>query len=462
MITYWNNEAAQWQIDFALKNNENNNLLNINCSFNDGQMPCATVCLGDKEKLSSLLVRRAVAAGIKHVQLNGGKSVVIRLKALAELFGEKAAVFAYESVALTLYKPKNWKSTNTINELTVYLDLPNGEKDFNKLSEISAIAESVLIARDMVNEPANMLTPDTMTARMADLAEKAGCTVEILDDKQMKELGMNALLAVGGSAGNLPRMAVLTYKGAPESKEVIGLVGKGITCDTGGYCLKPVLSMKGIRGDMAGAAAVWGCITALAKNKVHVNVTAVIPAAENRISRDSFLVGDVVTSMSGKTIEIANTDAEGRLVLADAITYAVSKAGATRIVDIATLTGGVVLMFGFTTAAVLSNDDEFFNRLNNASKDTGEQYWRLPTFDEYAKLNESRAADIKNSSEEGCATIAAGQFLSCFNEDLPWMHIDIAGTAWVSTQKWEFQNIGATGAGITTLYELCKSFASIK
>ncbi len=458
MITYWNEAKAtqaQWQLDF----DKQGDLFALHCAFEDGQMPCALVGLGEAEKLTPLLVRRAVAVGVRHVQRCGAQGLVIRLKALTDMFGDKAAEWVYESAALCLYKPQNWKTKENKKTLNVYLDLPEGEKDFDKLASIAALAESVCMARDMVNEPANMLTPEVMTTRMAKLAEEAGCAVEILDEKQMEALGMGALLAVGGSAEHQPRMAVLRYTGNPGNKETIGLVGKGITCDTGGYCLKPVLSMKGIRGDMAGAAAVFGCVVALAKNKVPVNVVAVIPAAENLISRESFLVGDVVTSMSGKTIEIGNTDAEGRLILADAMTYAVRKAGATRLVDIATLTGGVVQMFGFTTAGVMSNDDAFYTQFEQATHATGEQYWRLPTFAEYGKMNDSHAADIKNNSDAGCATISAGMFLNAFNEGLPWIHLDIAGTAWVSTHKWEFQAPGATGAGVAALYALCESFA---
>ena len=232
-----------------------------------------------------------------------------------------------------------------------------------------------------------------------------------------------------------------------------------MTCDTGGYCLKASSSMKGIKGDMAGGAAVCGALLALAANQTPINVTAVIPAVENRISPESFIPGDVIGSLSGKTIEVGNTDAEGRLILADAVTYAVEKEGAAKVVDIATLTGAVVGMFGFTTAGFLSNDEEFCAAFQSAYARSGEQYWRLPAFPEYRKMIESPVADVSNVSTDGCGTITAGLFIGAFVEERPWIHIDIAGTAWVDSPRWAYQTNGATGAGVTTLYELCKGYA---
>lgn len=269
---------------------------------------------------------------------------------------------------------------------------------------------------------------------------------------------MEAFLTVGNSALHPPRLIVLRYRGGGD-EDPICLVGKGVTCDTGGYCLKAASSMKGIKGDMAGAAAVWGAVLALAANHVPVNVTAVIPSVENRISPDSYIPGDIIASMSGKTIEVGNTDAEGRLILADGVTYAIREEHAARIVDIATLTGAVVGMFGFTTAGYLSNNEGFSDAFQAAYHRSGEQYWPLPTFPEYRKMIESPLADLSNTSSDGCGTITAGLFIGAFAEDKPWIHIDIAGTAWVDSPRFEYQTKGATGAGVTTLYELCKGYA---
>ena len=202
-----------------------------------------------------------------------------------------------------------------------------------------------------------------------------------------------------------------------------------------------------------------GAILALAENHVPVNAVAVIPAVENRLSPDSFIPGDVIGSMSGKTIEVGNTDAEGRLILADAVTYALEKEGAAKVVDIATLTGAVVQALGFTTAGLLTNNEEVYASLQAAADRCGEQYWRLPTFPEYKKMIESPVADISNMSSDGCGAITAGLFVGAFAGDTPWIHLDIAGTAWVDSPRREYQAKGATGAGVATLYELCKGFA---
>ena len=314
-------------------------------------------------------------------------------------------------------------------------------------------------ARDLVNCPANRLTPDDMARRMAREAERLGLETRVLDEQEARELGMEAFLTVGGSALHPPRLIVLHYRGGRPGDAPLCLVGKGVTCDTGGYCLKAASSMKGIKGDMAGAAAVCGALLALAENQVPVNVTAVIPAAENRISPDSYIPGDVIGSMAGTTIEVGNTDAEGRLILADAVTYAVRTDGAAKVVAIATLTGAVVNMFGFTTAGFLADDEDFCAAFQAAAARSGEQYWRLPIFPEYRKMIESPVADLSNTSSDGCGTITAGLFIGACAEGRPWIHIDIAGTAWVDSPRWEYQTVGATGAGVTTLYELCKGYA---
>ena len=229
-----------------------------------------------------------------------------------------------------------------------------------------------------------------------------------------------------------------------------------MTFDSGGYSLKQAAGMKGMNSDMAGGAAVSGAILALAENKVPVNVTAVIPAVENRISPVSFLPSDVIGSMSGKTIQIGSTDAEGRLILADAVTYAIQKENAAKVVDIATLTGAMARMFGHVTTGYLSNCDAFSAQLEAAAVKSGEKFWRLPTFPEYRKMIDSPVADLYNTSD-GAGAIAAGLFVGAFAGDTPWIHLDIAGTSSTSAPHKEYQAKGATGVGVTTLYELCKS-----
>lgn len=280
---------------------------------------------------------------------------------------------------------------------------------------------------------------------------------QVLCGEETRALGMEAYHAVGDSAGHPPRLIVLRYRGGAAGQAPLALVGKAVCFDTGGYSLKTAQGMRTMKCDMAGGAAVAGAMLALAKNHVPVNVTAVIPAVENRISPDSFLPGDVIGSMAGKSIEIGSTDAEGRLILADAITYAITKEGAAKVVDIATLTGAIARMLGGVAAGVMANDDGFYDQLQAAAGRSGEKFWRMPNYPEYKKLIESPLADLYNSSNDGCGAIAAGMFLSAFAGDTPWLHLDIAGTAWNSAHGLEYQGKGATGMGVTTLYELCRT-----
>ena len=215
--------------------------------------------------------------------------------------------------------------------------------------------------------------------------------------------------------------------------------------------------MLGIKGDMAGGAAVAGALYALAENHVKVNAVAVIPMCENRISDGSLLPGDVIGSYSGKTIEIANTDAEGRLILADAVSYAVREEKAAEVLDIATLTGAGVNRFGFTVAGVVSDSDELFRRFRQGYTCAGERYWRIPFYEEHEKMIESKIADVRNMSSGGCGTVTAGLFIREFAEKKPWIHLDIAGTAWVNEPIFAFQSAGATGAGVSSIYQfLCE------
>jgi leucyl aminopeptidase len=313
--------------------------------------------------------------------------------------------------------------------------------------------------RDMTNRPGNLLRPsdfaDEVKNLFSELSEEGKVEVEVLDADQLKELGLNAILGVGMSSAYKPCLCIIRYKGNEKDERITGLAGKGVTCDTGGYCVKPGDSMKGIKGDMAGGAAVVGTVYALAKNQVPVNVTALVPMVENRISDGSLLPGDVITSYSGKTIEIVNTDAEGRLILADTVSYAVRNEHVDRIVDIATLTGNVCASLGFGAAGMLCDNEEFFADFAHAFEKSGERYLRFPIYKEYERMIESDIADIKNLGDRFAGSITAGLFIRSFAEQTPWIHLDIAGTAWVEPPVFEYQSKGASGAGLTTMYYLC-------
>lgn len=411
------------------------------------------VGLGRKEEFSAQRGMEAAARGARQMDALDTGYYAMDILPLWESFGEQAAVRAALGIRLGLYRFDALKKDPAPHAQQVLVKVPGGteERARDLLHKALCVADSVLLARDWVNMPANLFTPQIMADTIARAAEDAGAEVEILDEAQIKALGMGAFLAVGGSAAHPPRLIVLRYRGDAGSDEITALVGKGVACDTGGYNIKTGMS-AGIKGDMAGGAAAAAALIALCKNKVRANVVCVIPACENRISPGSLLPGDVVQSMSGKSIEILNTDAEGRLILADAVTYAIQKEKAARIVDIATLTGAVGQALGGITAGALSNDRAFWGEFERAYESSGERYWRFPDYPEYRKMLDSDIADIKNMGEKQAGTITAALFIRAFVENLPWIHLDIAGTAWSDKPLWEFQQKGATGAGVTSLY----------
>lgn len=326
------------------------------------------------------------------------------------------------------------------------------------LAEAIVCAESTLLARDLINQPPAFMTP----AQLAEEAKAVGeeCNIEVITihKPEAEELGMNAFLAVGKGSVNSPKVIVMKYFGDKDSENIIGLIGKGVMYDSGGYCLKPPTSLPTMHGDMSGAAAVVGAMRAIAKMGLKANVVGVIPACENRISGEAYLPGDILKSMSGKFIEMNNSDAEGRLILADAITYAIREQKVTKIIDIATLTGAVKIALGNRTAGIISNDDELVKIANEASEVACEKIWRLPADKELRHVLDSSIADLKNSaagSTVGGGTILGGLFIQEFVEDKPWLHIDIASTNWTH-EDLPYCPKGGTGFGTSLLYNIVK------
>lgn len=268
---------------------------------------------------------------------------------------------------------------------------------------------------------------------------------------------MHAFLSVARGSAKEPKFIVMSYEGNPQSKEKIALVGKGLTYDSGGYCLKTDSGMKTMHSDMAGSASVIGALKAIAKSKIKKNVVAIVAACENMISGDAYKTGDIIGSMSGKTIEVGNTDAEGRLTLADALWYASTVEKADKIVDVATLTGACVVALGHITTGAITNNESFMKDLKEASYISGENVWELPNFEEYKESYKADFADLSNMGKDGAGTITAGLFLSEFVNDTPWIHLDIAGTSYSSSERGYLPK-GATGVPVKTLYYLVKEF----
>jgi leucyl aminopeptidase len=316
-----------------------------------------------------------------------------------------------------------------------------------------AVAEGVIIARDLVNEPANVLYPEEFARRAAAL-RKLGVTVGVLDEKAMKKLGMNALLGVGQGSVRESRLVVMRWNHGKRGGSPLAFIGKGVCFDTGGISIKPAQSMEDMKGDMAGAACVVGLMHALAARKARVNAVGAIGLVENMPGSDAQRPGDIVKSMSGQTIEIINTDAEGRLVLADVLWYIAKRFKPKFMVNLATLTGAIIIALGQEHAGLFSNDDKLAERLREAGQASGERVWRMPLAPEYDKLIDSKFADVKNTGGgRNAGAITAAQFLQRFVDKTPWAHLDIAGTAMGSPQT-EINKSWGSGFGVRLLDRL--------
>jgi leucyl aminopeptidase len=317
---------------------------------------------------------------------------------------------------------------------------------------LAGVAEAIAFTRDLVSEPANVLYPVEFAKRAADTLTPLGLKVEILGEKEMKKLGFGALLAVGQGSERESQLVVMHYNGAGKGKNAapLAFVGKGVTFDTGGISIKPAAGMEDMKWDMAGAGVVTGLMMALAKRKAKVNAVGVIGLVENMPSGSATRPGDIVKSLSGQTVEILNTDAEGRLVLADALWYVQTRHKPKLIVDLATLTGAIMISLGQEYAGLFSNNDELAQKLTEAGEKVGEKLWRMPMGEAYDKMLDTEAADMKNIGGKFGGSITAAQFLKRFIQDVPWAHLDIAGMAW-SSSGGLLNPKGATGYGVRLL-----------
>jgi leucyl aminopeptidase len=325
------------------------------------------------------------------------------------------------------------------------------------VDESNIVGESQNFTRDLVNEPSNRMTPTILADLAKKMSKEVGLKCEVYGADKIKELKMGAFWGVAQGSDEPPALIVMHYEpaGAPE-KPVLGLVGKGITFDTGGISIKPADGMEKMKYDMAGGATMIGAMRAIALLKPKVKVIAIVCATENMPSGKAQKPGDIQTAMSGKTIEIINTDAEGRLVLADGLCYA-RQLGCTHLIDAATLTGAVVVALGYYNAGIFANDDAFYERFNKALAKSGEKMWRLPVTDEYLDQTRSSIADLMNTGGRWGGASTAAAFLREFAEDTPWLHLDIAGTAWMEDQKpWIAK--GPSGIAVRSLVEFVRDF----
>ncbi len=399
--------------------------------------------------LAGTAARSAKSAACKTVAFAARSEA--RLVDLARVCAEGALMGNYDS---DLYKTREKESREL--ERFLVLDLKGRALDGAQegIRRGTIVGDAVNLARNLANEPANVLTPASFAEKCLAAGATAGLDVEVLERGDMEKLGMNTLLAVARGSDESPKLIILRIKGQRRRKgaPLYALLGKGVTFDSGGISIKPAEKMEDMKADMAGAAAVLGAMVSLAQLRPSQQVIGLIPAVENLPSGKASKPGDVVKTLLGKTVEIINTDAEGRLILADAIAYARS-IGATHLIDIATLTGACVVALGMVYAGMMGTDQKLIDRLRKNCGVTGEKLWQLPLDDDYRKAIQSEIADIKNVGNRWAGAITAGKFLQEFAEDTPWVHLDIAGVD-LDHDGRPFAAKGATGFGVRTLTQL--------
>jgi leucyl aminopeptidase len=415
--------------------------------------------VGKREDVDADALRTAASAVVRRLADVGG-TVAWQLDDSLPLSLDDQARAIVEGTMLGSYSPARWKTDEKpqklVEKVVLYTDTPDGLAE--SAGRTARVGRWVNAARDLANSPPNELTPQVLAERAAELA-RPNLIVEALEPEQIDELGMGALSAVGRASANGPRLIVLRYE-PPHGTQgdiVLGLVGKAITFDAGGISLKPALKMQDMKGDMAGGAAVIAGIAAVAELELPVRIIAVVAAAENLVSGDSFRPGDILRAANGKTIEITNTDAEGRLVLADAMWYA-RRAGATHLLDLATLTGAMELALGDFYAGAFANEDDWMTEILAAAEASGDHTWPFPLHPRYRRYVDSSFADLKNSSDlrQGSPVLAA-EFLREFAGEGPWAHIDMAGPGFLERSRGDYlTQRGGTGYGVRLIVELAK------
>lgn len=417
--------------------------------------------VGDPSEITDRDLENLGGSVYKHLAASGEKEAVVMVDDV-ESAGmeapERAAHSAYgallRSYRFDKYKTKEKPEKKSKLAKITFMVAPVA-KARKLYGSLSKVADGVFLTRDLVSEPANIVYPKTLAQQAKDLAS-LGVKVQVLGEKEMQKLGMGALLGVGQGSVRESQLLVMRWEGAPKAKDKrpIAFVGKGVTFDTGGISIKPAAGMEDMKWDMGGSGVVVGLMKALAGRKAKANVIGVCGLVENMPSGSAQRPGDIVTSMSGQTIEVLNTDAEGRLVLADALWYTQEKFKPRMVIDLATLTGAIIIALGNSHAGVFSNDDDLADALNQAGKAVGEKVWRMPLNDEYDKLIDCDAADMKNIGGRGAGSITAAQFLQRFiQKDVPWAHIDIAGVTWSAKDKPTVPR-GATAFGVRLLDRL--------
>ncbi len=406
---------------------------------------------GKKEKFSSGALRKAVSSTVRSLKQKG-------VKKLAWWLADGDVEAAVEGAILGNFEPDQNKPSSEAKPLAEFYAVTSENADTAGAFERGRIiAESQNFARELVNQPANLLPPQVLAQRAVAMADEFGLECEVLDQDRMRQLGMGSLLGVAQGSAEPPALIIVRYTPSTPSADHLGLVGKGVTFDTGGVSIKPADGMEKMKYDMAGGAAMLGAMRAIAQLKPLVRVTALIPAVENMVGSRAQRPGDIVKSLAGKTIEVLNTDAEGRLILVDALTYA-QRLGCTHLVDAATLTGAIVVALGHVNIGVFTNNDAMLSKVMAAGKAEAEKMWQMPLDDEYKELLQNSFADLGNIGGRAGGSISAAWFLREFVGETPWVHLDIAGTAWNDDAK-PYMAKGPTGVGVRSFVRLATDWS---
>jgi leucyl aminopeptidase len=425
----------------------------------------AVVGLGKQMDLNLDKIRRVMAQSCRTLRRMNCQQIATTIHGVGtgEIGAEASAQAVAEGCVLGLYTFRKYVTKepdykDVVEIMLVDIDITNKANIERGCYRGKILGDATNLARDLINEPANYMTPSDMANVAEKLAKEYGLGSTILDREQMKEMGMGALLGVAQGSDQPPKMIILNYKGDSQASQTLGFIGKGLTFDSGGISLKSSEWMQDMKGDMSGGAIVMAAMSAIAQLKPRVNVTAIVPATENLPSGKALKPGDVLKAFNGTTVEVVNTDAEGRLILADALSYAV-KQGIAPLVDLATLTGACHIALGDVCSGIFTNNQAWVDKIIEAGAGAGERLWQLPMYEEYKEQNKSDVADIKNSGGRYGGAITAAQFLAEFVNDKPWAHIDIAGTFFADKEQ-GYQVKGGTGVCVRTLINLALASAA--
>lgn len=423
------------------------------------------VGLGKHENLSTDSLRQVGATAVKQAQTLQVASVSVGVQDELPMPVDQAAQAFTEGIKLGAYRYWRYRTglsseqTFTVEQVTVFTRSGNTDALQSGIAFGQAIADGVLFARDLVNGPGYYMTPAKLGEEAQALGKELGLKVTVFDKNQLTEQGFGGILAVGKGSDNDPRFIIMEYGTPGGGKPTICLVGKGLTFDSGGLSLKPPDAMETMKSDMGGAAAVFGAMRVVATLNLPLHVVGLVSSAENMPSSNSYRPGDVVKSLSGKTIEVLNTDAEGRIILSDGLYYA-QRYNPDAIVELSTLTGAIIIALGSNVTGMMATDQALADRITRAGEASDERVWQLPLWDEYHQMIKSEIADIKNLGGRPAGSITAGAFLAAFVGDYPFVHLDVAGTAWTDKPAKSYMSPGGTGVGVRLLTAFLREYAN--